>query len=83
MKKVISLMLAATMMFGICACANTPSTESTASTSDTIATSGTTGTTGTKGTTGTTANPLLAPDSEGFDAERHKRNVYEDGSESA
>lgn len=64
MKKVISLMLAATMMLGICACGANGTTATTATT-------GTTGTTGangtTTGTTATTANPLLAPDSEGFD----------------
>ena len=54
-------MLAATMMFGICACgpAATTTTETTA----------TTETTGTTGTTGTTANPFLVPSSQGFDAD--------------
>lgn len=58
-------MLAATMMFGICACGNTSTTAPTSTTAGTNGTDPTTGTTA--GTTPTTANPLLAPDSEGFD----------------
>ena len=58
MKKVISLMLAATMMFGICACGTVPTTDAPGTTETPISTAP---------TTVTTANPLLAPDSEGFD----------------
>ena len=66
MKKVISLMLAATMMFGICACAPAATTETTVTTEST----GTTGTTGTTaGTTATTVNSFLVPATQGFDAD--------------
>ena len=54
-------MLAATLMFGICACGPA------ATTGTTVTTEPTNGTTGTTGTTATTQSPLLAPDSEGFD----------------
>jgi len=64
MKKVISLMLAATMMFGICACGTTPTTGTSITTNGT---NNTDQTTASQSTTGTTTNPLLAPDSEGFD----------------
>ena len=57
-------MLAATMMFGICACG-----PATTTTTETTATTGTTGTTGTMGTTGTTADPFLVPATQGFDSE--------------
>jgi Icc-related predicted phosphoesterase len=64
MKKVISLMLAATMMFGICACGPT-STTAPAGTTDSTPSAGTTATSGT--TAGTTVNPFLVPSGNGFD----------------
>ena len=64
MKKVISLMLAATMMFGICACASTGTTGpvgTTVAPSTNGATSGT--------TAATTVNPFIVPGTNGFDAD--------------
>ena len=64
MKKVISLMLAATMMFGICACASTGSTGPVGTTVD-PSTNGTTAGT----TAATTVNPFIVPGTNGFDAD--------------
>lgn len=62
MKKMISLMLAVTMMLGICACGGNKPAATTAPTQDpTQSTSGTTG------TTGTTQPSFLVPSSKGFD----------------
>ncbi len=64
MKKVISLMLAVTMMLGVCACGGKTPAETTAPTQDPTQSTG-----GTTGTTGTTQPSFLVPSSEGFDAD--------------
>ena len=66
MKKVISLMLAATMALGICACGTTTTDPTTGTTGTTAGNNGTT--TGTTTVTTTTTNPFLVPGSTGFDA---------------
>ncbi len=63
MKKVISLMLAVTMMLGICACGGNNTTKTTEPTSEPGKTTETTG------TTATTQPSFLVPDVEGFDAD--------------
>ncbi len=71
MKKVISLMLAVTMMLGICACGGlgTKNTTAGSATENTADPGNTTGTTGTTGTTATTQPAFLVPDVEGFNAD--------------
>lgn len=66
MKKVISLMLAATIALGACACGGNNTSDATTTTKETTGTTNGKNTTSTTQAT-TTVNSFIVPDSEGFD----------------